>query len=299
METLQKHLWLLDQLQHGQKKTFEELDSAWQEYSGKALSRSSFNRWKDALEESFGVLIECDLHDGYRWRLAEATHLTTHDVRHWIVNSYAQNRALEEGIKIHRQIVLDEIPSGQQWLEPCMGALRAERQATITYQGFNSSSPVTFTVEPWALRLSQGRWYLLARSVDFSTPRVYALDRMRGVELTATPGRPPKDFDAEAFFGEYCGVIVDEKVELTTVTLLVSGNQRNYLRTLPLHSSQTEETLPDKPDVSRFKLRIRPTYDLMMNILRQGPEVEVESPSWFRQQTAETAKAIAARYCAE
>lgn len=57
-------------------------------------------------------------------------------------------------------------------------------------------------VEPWAVVVRQGRWYLLCRLVESRRIRTYRLDRVRGVELLAEEFTPPADLDPVATLEE-------------------------------------------------------------------------------------------------
>jgi predicted DNA-binding transcriptional regulator YafY len=50
-------------------------------------------------------------------------------------------------------------------------------------------------VEPWAVVVRQGRWYLLSRRTSNGAIRTYRLDRIRSVELLPEEFEPPSDLD--------------------------------------------------------------------------------------------------------
>ncbi|WP_308192560.1 WYL domain-containing protein [Nocardioides sp. CFH 31398] len=71
-----------------------------------------------------------------------------------------------------------------------------------------SGTPRTRTVEPWAVVVRGGLWYLLARAVDLDAPRTYRVDRVGAVEtLPSSAGTvvPPPDLDAVAWLEEHLG----------------------------------------------------------------------------------------------
>lgn len=62
------------------------------------------------------------------------------------------------------------------------------------------------TVEPYGIFARDGRWYLVGRDTELDEQRVYAVARMRDLEIdTARPGQPdfkrPMDFDVASFIG--------------------------------------------------------------------------------------------------
>ena len=55
----------------------------------------------------------------------------------------------------------------------------------------------------------------------------------------------PKDFDPEAYFADYFGIMIENK-KLETIRIKVYGMHVQYIRALPLHRSQCEiETTVD------------------------------------------------------
>ena len=95
----------------------------------------------------------------------------------------------------------------------------------------------------------------------------------------------PDDFNPETFFEGCIGVMVDEEYDIETVRLKVSAHQSNYIRSLPMHSSQKETEWND--DYSIFTLEVRPTFDFQQEILMNGSDMEILSPEWLRSEIAE------------
>lgn len=89
-------------------------------------------------------------------------------------------------------------------------------------------------------------------------------------------------------------MILDNQQKVTKVELKVSASQANYLRDLPIHSSQIEQERND--EFSIFMLEVRPTYDFQQEILRYGDQAEVLQPLWLRQQIAEQIQRMYKKY---
>ena len=65
-----EYIWLIETINRYGKITFAELGELWMrrpEAKGAEFSRSSFNRHRDAILDMFGIIIECDRRDGYRY----------------------------------------------------------------------------------------------------------------------------------------------------------------------------------------------------------------------------------------
>ncbi|WP_024285141.1 YafY family protein [Cellulomonas sp. KRMCY2] len=61
-------------------------------------------------------------------------------------------------------------------------------------------------VEPWAVVVRHGRWYLLCRSLRSDALRAYRVDRVRGAEVLGDTFSPPSGLDPVALLEEHLAV---------------------------------------------------------------------------------------------
>jgi proteasome accessory factor C len=66
-------------------------------------------------------------------------------------------------------------------------AIADGRRVRFTYRGRSDVAPVERTVEPWALELSEGAWYLHALDVEADAARIFRLDRASALHATDEP----------------------------------------------------------------------------------------------------------------
>jgi predicted DNA-binding transcriptional regulator YafY len=69
-------------------------------------------------------------------------------------------------------------------------------------------------VEPWAVVVRHGRWYLVCRSLRSGTVRTYRVDRVRAVEVLDRPFRLPDDLDPVAALEEHLAAGWEHPVEV-------------------------------------------------------------------------------------
>jgi predicted DNA-binding transcriptional regulator YafY len=69
-------------------------------------------------------------------------------------------------------------------------------------------------VDPWAVVVRHGRWYLLCQSHPAGARRAYRIDRVRGVEELDHTFRPPADLDPVAMLEEHLAVGWEYEVEV-------------------------------------------------------------------------------------
>lgn len=85
-----------------------------------------------------------------------------------------------------------------------VAAIAARRRVQVTYRG-ESGSEWDAEVDPWAVVVRYGRWYLLCHSHRAGATRTYRVDRVLAVEHTNHPFEPPAGLDAVAALEEHLG----------------------------------------------------------------------------------------------
>ena len=76
------------------------------------------------------------------------------------------------------------------------------RRVRLRYRSEAGSEWVT-EVDPWAVVVRHGRWYLLCRVHRTDSRRAYRIDRVRGVEVLDDTITPPADLDPVAVLEEH------------------------------------------------------------------------------------------------
>ena len=293
---INKYVWLVETLYKAKKISLKEINRKWSETElseGEELPRRTFNNWKNAAEEMFGLVIMCDKSDN-RYYIENRDELGEGGFQRWLLNTMSVNNTLLENKSLSDRILLENIPSGQDFLATVMEAMKKNRQLGITYKSYWSEHEHTFPVAPYCVKLFRQRWYLVGNSVYEDKIRIYALDRVLEVNLLDEAFKYPKKFDPENYFRECFGIIHDDECSLETVKLKVSSNQANYLRSLPMHHSQEE--IECHEDYSIFTLRLRPTFDFQQEILWNGDAIEVLEPLWLRKEIAGKVKRMWNKY---
>jgi len=87
------------------------------------------------------------------------------------------------------------------------------RQVRLGYRT-EAGSEWLVEVDPWAVVVRHGRWYLLCRSHRADALRAYRVDRVREVELLDKTFTPPADLDPVALLEEHLAVGWEHDVEV-------------------------------------------------------------------------------------
>lgn len=287
---LQTSLWLVNTLLNYRKLSLREISALWQQNEdmsqGQEMSRLKLKRTIDSAFELLGVVIECDLRDGYRYYIAGNENLKTAE---WLISSHAINNVVVNSAHVRDRILLEEIPSGQHHLSIIVEALTKGKAIEMDYQKFEDSESYTCFVEPYCVKLSQQRWYLLGRKDHRDHLQVFALDRIRQLRILIDQDfQLPADFSPRDYFSRGLGVFIDDTMPIRKVVLRVNLFWRNYLRTLPMHPTQHEEER--HADYSLFSYYLAISPDLVNQLLSYGPQIEVLEPSELRAQMADAAR---------
>ncbi len=273
---LKQYVWLVETINRARRITLADLNERWQNSSlsdGKPLSRTSFNRHREAVEELFGIKIECD--NDNRYHIVDNDLIHSDTVQQWMLSTLTVSNIVGEVRKLHDRILLENIPSEGELLQDIVNAMQRSVQVAITYQRYGHDIGSSRVVEPYCIKLFRRRWYLLCRTEKRGF-MVLSFDRIKTLKPTEKTFFIDPDFNAESFFSEYFGVMTDDSTPLQRIVLRAYGNERFALRDLPIHHTQKELEATD--DYVDFEIRLRPTSDFKAHILSRGRWVEVISP---------------------
>lgn len=284
MNQLQKYTWLIETIRRAGKISYKDLSDRWErdkDFSDyKPLPRITFNRWRDAIYEQFGIEIQCQKAGGYLYYIANPDDIDEDKLKKWMLDSFAVGNIISENLSLKGRILVDEIPSGRDHLTTVLEAMKENRVVNITYHPFKKARGYTFPIEPYCVKLFENRWYVLAHNVHYGDIRLYGLDRVESAEITDEKFKLPKNFDASNYFSSAYGIVLKNDVKPERIVVRANANQKHYLMSLPLHHSQ--QLIEDCGEYADFELYLAPTYDFVMKLLQVGALIEVISPASLR-----------------
>lgn len=300
---ISKYVWVIETIYRKQKISFKDLNELWLRDDisrGVEIPKRTFDNWRYVIWDMFGIDIVNENRGQYRYYIDNVEDISKNGMRSWLYNTFCVSNALANSQSIKDRILLEEVPSGQQYLQPIIEAMKENHVIKITYHSYWKDEENTFDVQPFCVKLFRQRWYLVARSTYpyyyEQGPRIYSLDRIRNLHSTDETFQLPEDWDSQEFFDEFFGIIANHRFELETIKLKVSAGQANYIRDLKLHRSQDE--VERNEEYSIFSYRLRPAFDFIQEILKNGEDMEVLEPEWLRKEIAEKIKRMWNKYCA-
>ena len=292
---INRYIWIIDTIERYGSITRETLNELWMQSSlgdGEPLARRTFYSYRNAIAETFGIVIECNPRT-YEYYIDHDNSANDHRRQRWMIDSMALSGMLSDAADVASRIVLEEVPSAREHLPTVIDAMRQNKRLRFDYRPYTRLSAKTgVVIEPYFVKIFRQVWYVIGYNVQDDKIKTYALDRMSDPLITSTHFKMPPHFEPDDFFKDCYGITYSH-AEPRRIVLRVSASQAKYFRSVPLHASQQEEVHDTH---SIFTYVMRNTYDLRERILSHGSNVEVLSPPELKAQITDEIKKMAALY---
>jgi len=282
-----EYIWLINTIKRAGRITFAELSQKWAESElsgGIELSRTTFNRHRDAVLDMFGIIIDCDKRDNYSYYIANQEVLDENTVQNWMFSTISVGNILSDGLSVQNRILLENVPSGGAYLQTVIKAMKESLMISAEYRRYGADEPKKFLMMPYCVKLFRQRWYALFRHRN-GFFGVFSLDRFVRVEVSDQHFDIDPDFDAAEYFSECFGIVSEVNAPAERIVLRAYESERYFLRDLPLHHTQREIATED--DYSDFEIVMRPTFDFSSHLLSRGVMLKVIEPQWLADEIYE------------
>jgi predicted DNA-binding transcriptional regulator YafY len=182
---------------------------------------------------------------------------------------------------------------------PHLGAIATatweQRRLRIRYERWAQPRVVDRTIEPYALVLKAGHWYVVAR--DDRGFRTYRITRVARAEVLAETFERTDGFDLVTHWHRYVDEF-DERRQQGAATLRFSENALARLRDLP-ESAMAQAVLAapagtgtGRDGWTEVTIPAEPADTLVPELLRFGADVEVVSPPALRDHMVDAVRTL-------
>ena len=302
-ELLQKYIWLVQTfIRAGEYGlSLDEITDRWERRFDSSYSRRTFNNHREAVEDVFGIRIGCNRSTN-RYFIEYSDDVADENAEMaWLINTFTVNNMLSLGKeRLSGRVSVENIPSGHLHLTSVFEAMTENRELVIEYRKYLSTTAERLAIRPYAVKENAKRWYIIAFCVERQGIRVYGLDRVTSLEITDTTFAMEKDFDIDAMFATSFGIYLPDG-HGQKITFRTNHKEASYLRDLPIHGSQTEES-SDENGVT-FSIFVSPANskgeiytDIIMEFCKYGSRLEVLSPAFVRDQVRDEIERTLALY---
>ena len=291
-----EYIWLVNTIYKARKISLSEINDKWIETDfsgGLEFSRTTFHRHKIAIEEMFGIYIDCDRKNGFKYYIGNEYVLQENSVQNWMLSTLSVSSLLAESMSLNERILLEHVPSGGEKLKMVIIAMKESKKISITYRRYGGHAVRTFDLEPYCVKLFGQRWYMLGRFADRGMA-TFSLDRMLEIKIINEKFKFDEDFDAASYFSDCFGVMLDENLKPERVKIRAYGYEPYYLRDLPLHHSQRE--IQSTEEYCDFELKLKLTSDFKAKLLSRGEWVEILEPKALAEEIIEWHQKAINRY---
>ncbi len=121
-----EYIWLVNTIYYAKTITLSEIIEKWLQTEmseGISISRTTFHRHRIAIEEMFGLFVECDKKNGNRYYIGNAHVLNEDSIQNWILSTLSVGNLVDESQSLNHRILLENVPSGEENLQIVIKAI--------------------------------------------------------------------------------------------------------------------------------------------------------------------------------
>lgn len=289
---IQRHLLIINKLK-SKSSSFEEIKS----YLKKQeeifdedfdISKRTFQRDLKEINSIFEIEITYNKKEGW-YEIVEDDLEKPYER---IIEAVETINAISISNSVSNKLILEKKKSsGTEHMYGILQAIENNLVLKFEHRSYWKPEQTNRTVEPIAIKESQNRWYLVGFDAIKNDIRNFGLDRITNLEITSTKFKPKK-IDVTQLYTN--AVSIETYEPATKVVLKFDKSQSQYIKSLPLHHSQL--VVEDTPDFCIVQLFVHPTFDFILELLKQGELVEVLEPKELRNKLKERLEKAAKQY---
>ena len=294
--------------------TFEEIADEWKEaranQNNDVLDKRTFHRYRDNIQSQFGISVECDKSDGYRYYVKRDP-VDDDDVTEWML-SFMRLASLGDMLKYHNKVMLDTPPYNTEYLDDILAAIDKHYLLKFKYvSGFGAESDMVLA--PAFVRYYKQRWYVVGVKVGdckFSQTdnkvderkliRCLPFDRISFLKMICEkhplPVKMKKFLTPENYYEDCFGIYRIEDVPVEHIRIRAFYPEYNYIEEVPLHESQQKVKESKDGMYREYTLTVRPSRDFLQELLWHGRNIIVLKPESLKQEVIGILKDMAQSY---
>ncbi len=274
------------------------------------LDKRTFHRYRENIQSQFGITVECNKSDGYRYYLKRDP-VDDDDVTEWMLSSL-RLASLGDMLKYHNKVMLDTPPYNTEYLDDILAAIDKQYLLKFKYvSGFGAESDIV--LQPAFVRYykqtvvrcgSEGnnvrrpkgkpipsaqedeRGDLMYRGKKLV--RCLPFDRISFLKLICEKhplsAKMKKFLTPENYYEDCFGIYRMEDVPVEKIRIRAFYPEYNYIEEVPLHESQQKVKESKDGMFREYTLTVRPSRDFLQELLWHGRNLIVLKPESLRQE---------------
>ncbi len=288
------YCWLIALLER-KHLTFQEIVDEWVEATcnpfHEELTLRTFHRHREAIASQFGITVECNKSDGYRYYV-KRDKVECDETTEWMLSSM-RLASLGEQLKYHNKVMLDTPPYNSEYLDDILGAIDKHYLLKFKYvSAFGAESDMA--LQPAFVRYFKQRWYVIGVKESSSETdekkcvRCLPFDRISYLKVICE--KHPLSAEMKRFltpenYYENCfGIMRMEDEPVVHIRIRAFYPEYNLIEEVPLHESQRRLTESKDGLFREYELTLRPSRDFLQELLWHGRNIMVLQPESLRQK---------------
>lgn len=170
-------------------------------------------------------------------------------------------------------------------------AVLAGKVLMLEYRGREREATTRRRIHPYRLLHYRDNWYVLAWCEGAAALRTFSLDRIRRAEFCEGTLRPPDEATLDRHLGASFGIFTGEAAGWAV--LRFAAARARWIAEEQWHPDQIGHWVDG---VYELQVPYSDPRELLLDILKYGPDVEVVAPAELRQLIASRIRETAARY---
>ena len=187
---------------------------------------------------------------------------------------------------------------GMEHFDVLVSGIKQKVPLSFVHYSYNKKRFKTVLIHPYLLKESNRRWYLVGFSEEHKQVRNFGLDRIYDPVFVDMPFKENSTLDLRFLFENKIGLSdldMDDNPEPESITLKVDGVMASYVKSMPLHKSQTYEETGSSGEIT-VSVHLIPTDELLALLLSYGHHIEVLSPTWLRMKLKQELESTILKY---
>lgn len=220
-QQFRRYIWLIDTISSAAGITYEEISRKWERSSlnedGDSLPKRTFFDHLNAIRDEFDIDIQCDRRDN-TYRIGD-DYDEYGSVKRTLIDALVLNNAVREEPDLNNSIIFND-NFHQESLPMLVRAIRERRAIDFKYvrdyssfrkmqenmgismEEWKPDNVRNYEFEPYGLYFST-LWFAVGRIISDGKIHIYALHRIKDIEILDRRYTVPVDFDVKRYMSDY------------------------------------------------------------------------------------------------
>ncbi len=185
---------------------------------------------------------------------------------------------LKEGSNIADIIDFEDYNSfkGLQFIRDIAFSIKTNSEINLKYKRFDTEIEKEYRFQPYLLREYLNRWYVIGYLSESDEIRTFGLDRILSIIETGSKFKKSKQMNVSKMFRNIIGINASDLDKVEDIELYCQPFMGNFLKSLPLHASQTLKS--ENTDEIIFTYKLVVNFELKQRLLMMATQAKVIRP---------------------